>query len=279
MLLPIKADSGWDYDYDSGSSWDYDSGSSWDTGSDWSQSSNYDSVSNSNYSGSSITIVDVITIFIVIVIIVYICLKSRKANSKVNNKNNINENNYNEVFIDTIKSVDPDLNIADFKAKAFKIYRDIQYAWSNFDTDTIRNLTTDELYNMYLSQLETLKLKMQQNIMSEIELEDIKIIGITNENNVINLSVYLKVKCYDYVIEQNTKNVVRGTDKKKAIIEYELSFIKSSVDHKTIEKCPNCGAPVDINASATCPYCDSILVKDSSTYVLSKKKTVGQRME
>ena len=45
------------------------------------------------------------------------------------------------------------------------------------------------------------------------------------------------------------------------------------------EKCPNCGAPVDIVSSATCPYCDSTLVKTASDYVLSKKTALGQTME
>ena len=61
-----------------------------------------------------------------------------------------------------IKSIDKDLNVSEFKTKVFRTYKDIQTAWMNFDTDTIRKLTTDEIYNMYSSQLETLKLKKQK---------------------------------------------------------------------------------------------------------------------
>ena len=46
-----------------------------------------------------------------------------------------------------------------------------------------------------------------------------------------------------------------------------------------VKKCPNCGAPVDIKASAICPYCDSTLVKDASDYVMSKKTCIGQHLE
>ncbi len=149
----------------------------------------------------------------------------------------------------------------------------------NFDTDTIRKLTTDEIYNMYSSQLETLKLKKQKNIMKDISLLDIKIIDIQKENDVITLSVYMKVRCYDYVIKEETSEVVRGNDKNMIIIEYVISFVKSASNDKKIEKCPNCGAPVDIVSSAICPYCDSVLVKTSSDYVMSKKTTVGQSID
>ena len=46
---------------------------------------------------------------------------------------------------------------------------------------------------------------------------------------------------------------------------------KEFENNKPEEKCPNCGAPVDINSSANCPYCDSTLVKDASDYAMSKK--------
>ena len=65
----------------------------------------------------------------------------------------------------------------------------------------------------------------------------------------------------------------------KIIIEYVLSFVKSSVNNKKEEKCPNCGAPVEIVSSSTCPYCDSVIVKDSNVYVMSKKTCVSQHMK
>lgn len=286
IYMPVKADSGWDSDYDSGG-WDsggWDSGG-WDSGSDWGDSSwdsDYDySWGSGSYNGGGSSI-GVIIMAVIIIIIIY---------SIINNKNNRNRpgggnrnittksNNYQDTSIQKILSVDPTLNIAAFKSKAFNIYKDIQTAWMNFDTDTIRNLTTDEIYNMYSSQLETLKLKKQKNIMSDITLEEVKIIDIRKENNIITTNVYLRVKCYDYVIKESTGETVRGKNNQKIVIEYVLSFVKSSINNKTEEKCPNCGAPVDINSSATCPYCESTLVKVSSDYVMSKKTCVGQYLD
>ena len=96
----------------------------------------------------------------------------------------------------------------------------------------------------------------------------------------ISLSnAYLNVKCYDYVIKDATGEVTRGTDKSKMNIKYKLSFVKSASNNNTEEKCPNCGAPVDIVSSAVCPYCDSTLVKDAGDYVMSKKVSLGQTLE
>ena len=285
MYMPVKADSGWDSDYDSGG-WDSDWGSDWDSdwGSDWDSdygSSWSGSSGGGSYSGSSGGI-GVIIIAVIIIIIVF---------SITNNKNNRNRpgggntnirtksNNYHDTSIQKISMVDPNLNPAEFKSQAFNIYKDIQTAWMEFDTGTIRKLTTDEIYNMYSSQLETLKLKGQKNIMKDITLEEAKIIDIKKTSNIITANVYLRVKCYDYVIKEKTRETVRGKDNQKIIIEYVLSFVKSAINNKEEEKCPNCGAPVDIKASATCPYCDSTLVKDASDYVMSKKTCIGQYLD
>ncbi len=302
------SDSSWDSDYDS----DWGSDSSWDSDYDSNWGSNWNS-SNGHYSngsrGGSLSGDYFFIIFVIIVIIIIIISRNNSRKRFLNMSRNISNmhnnhkdmdinkiknmipnidindfkqtqyNYYEDIDINKIKEIDPNLDITEFKQRAYNIYKDIQEAWMNFDTDTIRNLTTDELYNMYKSQLDTLKLKKQKNIMKNFELKDIKIFDIKKEGDVITLKVYLNVSCYDYVIKEATGEITRGTDKMKMNIKYELSFVKSSTNNKKIEKCPNCGAPVNIISSSTCPYCDSILVKNSSDYVMSKKTSVGQTME
>lgn len=302
----VSADSGWDYDYDydydSGWDYDYDYDYSWDNDYDYDWDDDYDydyshSSSSSSSSGGSLDTSEkiMLVLWILIVscipyVIVYFTTKAtRKIIRSIHSRNKINDSwrnniqsrssNYEELSQTKIASVDPTINIITFKSKVFDIYKDIQIAWMNFDTDTIRKLTTDEIYNMYKSQLETLKLKGQKNIMKDITLEEAKVIDIKKVNNIITVNVYMRVKCYDYVVKEEPWQIVRGRDKQKVIIEYVLSFVKSSTNNNKEEKCPNCGAPVEINSSSTCPYCESTLVKDSADYVMSKKTCVGQHLE
>lgn len=281
ISLPVKADSGWDSDYDSGG---WDSGSDW--GSDWDSDYDYSSSwggssSGGYYSGSSGGIGVVVTAVIIIIIVAVISNNKNNRNRPGSGSSNINtkSNNYQDTSLQKISMVDPNLNPSEFKSQAFNIYKDIQTAWMEFDTDTIRKLTTDEIYNMYSSQLETLKLKGQKNIMKDITCEEVKLINIRKGGNIITLDVYMRVKCYDYVIKEKTGETVRGKDKQKIIIEYVLSFVKSAINNNEEEKCPNCGAKVDMKTSATCPYCDSTLVKEASDYVMSKKTCIGQYLE
>lgn len=44
-----------------------------------------------------------------------------------------------------------------------------------------------------------------------------------------------------------------------------------------ITNCPNCGAPLNINRTAKCPYCDSILTVDHESFVINHIKGISQK--
>ena len=147
----------------------------------------------------------------------------------------------------------------------------------NFDYETLRKLTTNELYNMYSMQLDTLKVKNEQNIMSDFKLVNFKVQKITKENGLLIFDVYMTIEMYDYLVTFNTNRVLRGTNKRKIHIDYLITFVK--VDNECSEiKCPNCGAKLDITTSGKCPYCNSEVVVAPNDFVMSKKENIGQRL-
>ena len=159
---------------------------------------------------------------------------------------------------------------------AFNIYKTIQYAWMNFDEELIRKNTTDEIYNMYLMQLDTLKLKNQQNLMYDIKYLGSKIKNRFEENGQETIVINMKVSCYDFIIDTKTNKVVRGNSDKINYYNYELTFVKT-VDNKKLDICPRCGAPVTLNNSGVCEYCKSTLISDNYTLILSKKEMISQK--
>lgn len=264
----VSADSGWDYDYDSGSSWDSDS--SWDSSSSWS------SDGSGIYIGGDLSDTDpeiIIAVLVILAIIIILSLRKAKQIdvSKVPlQKGTIKE----ELSYDEIKAIDPNLDKELLKEQVFNLYKDVQIAWMNFDYDTLRKNLTDEMYNMYSSQLKTLKLKNQKNIMKDITLTSCKITSIDIANGKEEVQIYLNVIQYDYVIDKD-KKVVRGTDKYKNNVEYKITLVRN-IDNKKIEKCPNCNAPIEIVSGGVCPYCDSTIINNNEEFIMSKKECISQ---
>ena len=264
QLSYVKADSGWDSSYDSGSS-----GSSWSSSdSGWSSSgSSWSSSSSSSDDG-----IGIIPAIIIIVVIIIIASKSKKSG-------NSTTSNVSQIPTATVSDEELQkygINREEFDKMVYDKYVEIQNAWTDFDYDKLQKLLTDELYNSYVMQLDALQLKNQKNIMSDFKLISTKITDIKEENGLLNITTYLNVTMYDYVIDKD-KKVLRGDDKHKIDISYLITFVKTSSQDTKVTRCPNCGAEIDAVAGGKCEYCGSVIVVDAKDYVMSKKTCIGQR--
>ena len=175
-----------------------------------------------------------------------------------------------------IKQVDISKYIPDkvqFLNDRFEDYKAVQIAWMDFDYDTLNDKLTNELYNQYEMQLETLKAKKQKNVMSGFNNKGMDITNLIEENDLITVIVSLNVVQKDY-IEENGK-CVRGDQYRDNIMNYRLTFV-SRLD-KDDKKCPNCGNPLEDISSQTCPSCRSLITLTPKKWVMSKKQVISQR--
>ena len=269
LIIPFyhpEADSGFDGSYSGGSSGGFSSGSSW-SGSSWGSSSGRHYYS----SGSSDPVGAIISLAIILVVVAIIITKVKKTGTIMPTTALKNLPPYKP---DELKKHIPDFNEETFKNQVYEVYKNIQVAWMNFDYDKMRENVTDEMYNMYKSQLTTLKVKNQTNIMKDFNLLGFNIAGMDIKDNTISLTVIMQVECYDYIVDKNNK-VVRGTDKKKVIYNYAMTFNKGM--SQKANKCPNCGAPLENVNSSKCPYCDSTIIGENYDWILAKKQVLSQR--
>lgn len=258
----VKADSGWDSDYGSSSSSSSWGGSSYDSGS---------SSSSSGGGGGGGCVNDYsIPLSILLCLIVYLICRKKGIFKP---SNNISNTNYYPDLLDGEYYINFKMYKDEFKQIISKKFIDIQKSWMNFDYDNLRKLCTDELYNQYKTLLEVLKLKNEQNVMSDFNVKNISIYYVKKVNNVTIINVYLDIQFRDYVINTNNNKVVRGNKNIYFNNCYELEFIMSCND-KTI-KCPSCGANIDVVSSNVCEYCHNTIVQVSDELVLSKKKIVA----
>lgn len=275
MIVNIRTDSGFDSSYDSGS---WDSGSSWGGSSSWDNSSSWDSSFDWDNSSSSHSYSSrgggkngwmfIVTIIITVIIILVIDMKAKKKTNNIGQQELHKKEN-----LETLKKVIPNFDEEKFLNERYLDYVTIQEAWMNFDYETLRQKLTDELYNQYIMQLDTLKLKKQQNIMSDFIYKDANIITVTMAQDKLSVEIELTVEFFDYIEKEN--KVVRGSDSRKIIMNYLITFVCSQ--NNQADTCPNCGAKVEDSASKKCPYCNSVITGLSKEWVMSKKEAKGQQ--
>ena len=269
-VLKVKADSGFDSSYDSGSSYSSSSSSS-----SYSGSSSYDySYSGSDGEFDSDDAASVITIFTVIIVFWIILAIIVVPGSK---KKNSSYDIYKGMSKDDVKKVlGESFDYDEFIRTAFKIYYDIQIAWMNRDIDSVRDILGDEIYNSYKMQLMPLIASDQVNVMEDIKFKNAEVstINIDNDKQIVN--VFMEVTCHDYIIDNKTKKVLRGSKKKVNYYLYKLSY-ERTISKDVLTKCPKCGAPLGEGHSVKCEYCAAVITRPTDKFVLIDKKMLRQK--
>ena len=168
--------------------------------------------------------------------------------------------------INEIKKYIPSFDANKFLLNGYGIFVRIEEAWMNFDLEKVRDCITDEMFNMYESQLTSMEMNGEQNIMKDFRLLNSAITQASKQNNMLQVKARYTVEFYDYIINRNTKAVVRGNSNRKIRMVYEFTFIKD-IENKKLDKCPNCGAEININSAGICEYCNSKLVDEMHDYI------------
>ena len=263
----VKADIGFDGGYDDGYDSGYDSGGgygSWDDDDDddYYYSGGY---SNGGYNGGGGS-ASAGTIFLALLIgviaisipltIVYLTNKPKKLSSGV-------------PLIDTKgMKVDDDLNM-----QVYLMYKELNDAWMNKDLEPVRHLLTDEMYNMYLMQLDTLLEQGQTNIMKDYLFVSGHIASKRKYKGKETIIMVFRIKCKDYIIDSNNR-VVRGRASDVLDYTYELKLVRN-VDEKTIT-CPSCGSTIKNEQGVVCLHCGSILHTNTNSLRLADKRMLRQ---
>ncbi len=251
----LKADSGFDSSYDSSSS----------SSSDSNDSSIFDLIFLLFRLFILLWDINPILAIIVFCVLIFFIIKFIKSKPI---KNSVKLNKLKDMSDIDISKVIPDFNREEFISDRYNDFVTIQNAWMNFDYDTLRSMLTDELYNQYEMQLDTLKVKNEKNVMNGFELKDSMITNVVKNDDKVTVTTEFVIEFYDY-ITLNEK-VVRGNSNAKVNQHYEMTFV-CNINKSNNKKCPNCGAPLDDSASKVCGYCGSVITSLSDKWVLSKK--------
>ncbi|MBP3707168.1 MAG: TIM44-like domain-containing protein [Clostridia bacterium] len=215
----------------------------------------------------------IITIIFMTIFIIIFC-KAIQKSKQTTPKNNIVDENEIEA---EIKKYIPDFNKAEFLKQGFKTYCDVQNAWMNFRIQDVQDRITDELLNMYQSQLDAMEVKDEQNIIKDITLHGSRLKSVSCQNGVVTIKTGYTIDLYDYIINKSTGKVTSGTSNKKIRIFSEMCFRLTIDEAANLDKCPNCGAKLpNFNGAGRCEYCGSKVVAENKKWVLTSERVESQ---
>lgn len=284
-------------DYGGGSS-DWGGGSSWSSGSDWGGGSSswgsgsddhvfYFPIGVFNDSGDSSGGNAGFLIWVVLIILIMIYLRRIKSHSTVQNAGVAagaqRTPDSKLTPISEYEKLDPNFSAADLREKLSNIYVQMQNGCTARNIEALRPYFTDALYQQFDRQIKALIANRQINYVERISVLDVNLRGYFQEGGDDHLVAELKTRITDYTVNEDSGAVVSGskTAEKFMTYEWDLSRPTGTVTEQageiTERHCPNCGAPLSVNESAKCPYCDTVITFADHDWTIYAVKGIAQR--
>ena len=226
---------------------------------------------------------------IVIIIVLYLIMKNAK---KIKNTNGgasrpvhipTQEQNRNLKSIGEYSNLDPNFNGGDLREKISNLYVQMQNAWQDKDLDSLRPYFTDALFAQLERQVDALRRNGQTNYVERIAVVGVVLNGYYQSGGDDHIVATVNARIVDYTVDDKTGALISGSKTAEKFMTYEWDLTRPTGQttdpegEMKVVNCPNCGAPLNINQTAKCEYCDSVITVDKHDFVLSSIKGLMQR--
>ena len=135
----------------------------------------------------------------------------------------------------TISTVFPEIDYSKYgleeeslKEELSNIFIKVQTARMEKDEDTIIENCRDNLSDTYRREIKSYQNKHQKNILNDFKVHSMSIIHVEKKNNITDIQALLCITFYDYVMDEDTSEVISGNSKHPDKCTYMLDFIKDS---------------------------------------------------
>jgi len=176
-----------------------------------------------------------------------------------------------------VQQHDPGFNEADFLSDVNRAFFTIQQAWTERRPDISRQVMHDGIWQQHKFQIDSYLSQQKQNILENLAIQNTRIVSCHTDDSFDTIMVRFFASCADYDIDlSNEKHkVVRGD---KSISDWAEDWVfqrKSSAVTKPnggtmAKKCPNCGAPLDLDLAGVCKYCRAPVMSGEFDWVLTR---------
>ena len=297
LLKKVGADlggfsGGGDYGGDSGgSSWS-SGGSSWDSGgsSSWDSGGNgffffpVGSTSSDSGDGGSFGNLLFYVVLIVILIMIFSRKNQHQATPHAGTAAGAQQTPGSKLLpMSEYAKLDPNFSESDMREKLSNIYVQMQNGCTARNIESLRPYFTDALYQQFDRQIKSLVASHRINRVDRIAVLDVTLRGWFQEGGDDHLVAALKTRITDYIVDEETGKVVSGSDTAEKFMTYEWDLsrptgtVTEAAGAVTERHCPNCGAPLSVNESAKCPYCDTVLTFKDHDWTIYAVKGIAQK--
>jgi predicted lipid-binding transport protein (Tim44 family) len=173
---------------------------------------------------------------------------------------------------------DPAFNTEVFLETVQRAFFVVQEAWTDRKPDMSRQVMADGLWQQHKVQIEQYIAEHKRNVLEDLAVGDLTVLSAHSDATYDTITVRVLAACADYDVNDESGKVVRG-NRRVGNWQEDWTFQRSS---KAVTKpgggtlsakCPNCGAPLDVDLQGVCKYCHAPIMSGDYDWVLAR---IGQ---
>ena len=180
--------------------------------------------------------------------------------------------------------LDPNFDEERIKTLMANLYVQMQETWQAKNIESLRPYMTDKFFNQMNKQLEEFRKHNRTDYTERIAVLNVDLVGWRQSVGMDYITVSLSSRIVSYVLDDITGKLISGDKNKEKFMEYEIDLSRKSGTLTTPETegtksatCPHCGAPINLNASAKCEYCGSIITNVNTDWAICAMRGISQR--
>jgi len=159
----------------------------------------------------------------------------------------------------------------------------IQYAWMARNLEPVRRFLSDQQFVVLDNSVKNdYVAKGQINKLDNIHVDNMQPVEITRVGDYDSVKMLVTATCIDYTVDERSGEIVNPAElgdgkTPRTFQEYWTFMRKSGAQSKvdaSIQKCPNCGAPVTDGNYVKCAYCGVQMNDPTLDWVLMRIEQV-----
>jgi hypothetical protein len=166
----------------------------------------------------------------------------------------------------------PEFSWSKFQARAGLIFQELQAAWSSLNWDRARPHETDSIFQMHQYWIDAYRRQGLRNVLDQARITAMQPVKIQEDAFYNGITLRIWAEGFDYTVDANGKVVSGSKNNLRRWSEY-WTFIRNRGSKGAARadlNCPNCAAPLKINAAGVCEFCGGKITSGEFDWVLSK---------
>ena len=176
--------------------------------------------------------------------------------------------------MDELISPDSTFSVESFLSKVNNIYVMLCTSMMTNNLKRVDHFIGDNLYNRLQSELEELNDNNLIHMYDELNVKNSYIDKVEILDDKYIIDVVLTSRYLSYYIDKTTKDYVKGDREYRLEKANYLRFTKKRITKNLgiVQKCPTCGASMDLNNTGICPFCKKVFSQEDYDWILEEMR-------